>query len=220
MSEAKKEWNLSARSREKAPKSAMNAERKSGNIAAVLYGHGGKATSLWIERLAFEKLYTGAGESSIIKIVVDGKGVDGLIQDVSFDPIAHRAMHVDFLQVKMNEVLEAHVPIEFVGESPAVRELGGMFLKTLEEVAVSCLPKDLPQHLEVDISKLSTFEDSINVGDIVAPAGVKILTALDTVVATTEAPRSAEQLAALDEKVEADVTKVEGVIKADPEEKK
>jgi large subunit ribosomal protein L25 len=198
----------------------MNTERKSGNIAAVLYGHGGKATSLWIERLAFEKLYTGAGESSIIKIVVDGKGVDGLIQDVSFDPIAHRAMHVDFLQVKMNEVLEAHVPIEFVGESPAVRELGGMFLKTLEEVAVSCLPKDLPQHLEVDISKLSTFEDSINVGDIVAPAGVKILTALDTVVATTEAPRSAEQLAALDEKVEADVTKVEGVIKADPEEKK
>jgi large subunit ribosomal protein L25 len=220
MSEVKQEWQLAARSREKTAKSVMNTERRNGNIAAVLYGHGEKGTSLWVERLAFEKLYAGAGESSIIKIVVDGKSINGLIQDVDFDPIAHRATHIDFLQVKMNEVLEASIPVEFVGESAAIREQGGMLVKTLEEVQVSCLPKDLPQHLEVDLAKLQTFEDSIQVGDIVVPAGVKILTAADTVVAITEAPRSAEALAALDEKVEADVTKVEGVIKADPEEKK
>jgi large subunit ribosomal protein L25 len=129
-------------------------------------------------------------------------------------------MHVDFLQVKMNEILEATVPVEFVGESPAMREQGGMLIKTLEEVEVSCLPGDLPQHLEVDLSLLKTFDDTLTVADLVAPQGVKILTDPSTVLATTKEPRSDEDLAALDEKVEADVTKVEGVIKADPEEKK
>lgn len=207
------ELKLNARSRTKTAKSEANKERAKGNIAAVLYGHGKPATSLWVERIAFEKLYAQAGESSIIHIDVDGKSHTALVQDVSFDPLAHRAIHIDFLQVKMNEVIEVTVPLEFVNEAPAVRQLGGTLIKTVEEVEVSCLPKDLPHALEVDLAKLATFDDQLTVADVVAPQDVKILTNLETVLATVEEPRSDEDMAALDEKVEGDVTKVEGVVK-------
>lgn len=218
-----KQLKLSARSRTKATKKEANKERAQGSIASVMYGHGKPATSLWVERLAFEKLYKEAGESSIIHIDVDGKSHTALVQDVSFDPLAHRAIHIDFLQVKMNEVIEVTIPLEFIGESPAVRQLAGTLIKTLEEVEVSCLPKDLPHALEVDLAKLVDFENHLTVADIVVPADVKILTNPETVVATVEQPRSDEDMDALNEKVEADVTKVEGVVKEEPvveEEKK
>lgn len=214
------ELKLSARTRTKETKKEANIQRKGGNIAAVIYGHGKPAMSLWVERLAFEKLYKEAGESSIIHIDIDGKSHTALVQDVSFDPLTSRAIHIDFLQVKMNEVIEVTVPLEFLGVAPAVRALGGTLIKTLEEIEVSCLPKDLPHALEVDLSKLATFEDNLSVADVVAPKDVKILTNPETVIAITEAPRSDEDMAALEEKVEADVTKVEGVIKAEPEEEK
>lgn len=214
------ELKLKALPRAKTSKSETDALRAKGNIAAVIYGHGKPATSLWVERIPFEKLYAEAGESSIIHITVDGKSHNALIQDVDFDPLSHRAVHIDFLQVKMNEVIEVTVPVEFVGESAAVRQLGGTLIKTLEEVEVSCLPKDLPHALEINLEKLATFEDHLSVADIVIPQDVKILTNPETVIATVEEPRSAEALAALDEKVEADVTKVEGVVKAEGEEAK
>jgi large subunit ribosomal protein L25 len=210
---------LQARVRERAPKSQMNEERKNGAIAAVMYGHGQAATMLWIERLAFEKLYAIAGESTIISLDISGKKKNILVHDVSFDPLSHRANHIDFMEVKMNEIIEVAVPLEFVGVAPAVKELGGILIKTLEEVEVSCLPKDLPQHLSVDLQLLKTFDQSIHVGDIVLPEGVKMLTGADTVVATADEPRSAEELASLNEKVEGDVTKVEGVVKPEAEKK-
>lgn len=211
------ELKLTARSRTKTTKREANKDRAAGNIAAVMYGHGKPATSLWVERLAFEKLYAQSGESSIIHIDVDGKSHNVLVQDVAFDPLAHRAIHIDFLQVKMNEVIEVTVPLEFVGEAPAVRTLGGTLIKTLEEVEVSCLPKDLPHALEVNLEKLIDFDSNLSVADITVPADVKILTNPETVIATAEEPRSDEDMAALDEKVEADVTKVEGVVKTEPE---
>ncbi len=211
------EFKLSARSRTETMKRALNKERAKGNIAAIMYGHGKPAASLWVERLAFEKLYAQSGESSIIDIEVEGKKHTALVQDVDFDPLTHRAVHIDFLQVKMNEVIEVTVPLEFIGESPAVRQLGGTLIKTLEEVEVSCLPKDLPHALEVNLEKLATFDENLSVADIVVPQDVKILTNPETVIAIAEAPRSDEDMAALDEKVEADVTKVEGVVKAEPE---
>jgi large subunit ribosomal protein L25 len=210
---------LNARLREKMPAAAMNTERKNGSIAAVVYGHGAKNQTLWVERLAFEKLYQKAGESSLVELTVGKQKINVLIQDLSFDPLSHRATHIDFLQVQMNETLEARIPLEFVGIAPAVRELGGTLIKTAEEVEVTCLPKDIPHALAVDLSSLQTFEDNLRVSDIVVPAGVTILTQGDMVVATVEAPRSAEELDALNEKVEGDVTKVEGVIKADPDSK-
>jgi large subunit ribosomal protein L25 len=168
----------------------------------------------WVQYLDFSKLYAKAGESSIIEITPEkGKTVSVIINDVQLDPLSNRFTHVDFFQVRMDEKLEAHIPIEFIGEAPAVREMGGILVKPVEEILVSCLPKDLPHSFIIDLSVLKTFENHIQIKDMKIPAGVEILTDLDTAIALVEAPRTEAEMAALDEKVETDVTKVEGVVK-------
>lgn len=129
-----------------------------------------------------------------------------------------RFVHADFFEVRMDEAIEADIPLEFVGEAPAVREHGGVLVRALEAVEVSALPADLPHTLPVDLSSLATFDDVIKIKDIVIPAKVTVKDDPETVVALVEAPRSEAELEKLDEKVEADVTKVEKAEKKPEEE--
>ena len=192
----------------------LDTMRKQGLIPAVMYGHGLKPQMFWVQYVKFSQLYAKAGESSIIEVTPEkGKTANVIVSDVQLDPLTSRFSHIDFFQVRMDEKLEAHIPLEFVGEAPAVREMGGIFVKPVDQVLVSCLPKDLPHSFVVDISVLHTFEHHIQIKDLQVPAGVTILTEADTTIALVEAPRTEAEMAALDEKVEADVTKVEGVVK-------
>jgi large subunit ribosomal protein L25 len=195
----------------------MDSQRKVGVIPGVLYSQGKEATSFWVDYIAFDKIYRVAGQSSVITLKTGKQSVNAIIQDTELHPINSRFMHVDLYQVRMDEKLEAHVPLVFVGESKAIRELGGVLVKPLEEVLVSCLPGDLPHEIEVDLATLETFEDHIQIKNIVAPKGVEILGDGETVVALVDEPRSEAEMASLDEKVSADVTKVEGVVKAEGE---
>ncbi|NCQ06158.1 MAG: 50S ribosomal protein L25 [Candidatus Moranbacteria bacterium] len=207
------EFTLAVKTRDVAGKDLFTI-RKQGFVPAVLYGHKTEAVMFWVNYIAFAKLYAKAGESSIIELDVEkGKKVSVIIQDIQTDPLSNRFSHIDLFQVRMDEKLEAHIPLEFVGEAPAVREMGGMLLKPVEELFISCLPKDLPHSLSVDLSSLKTFEDHIQVKDMIIPAGVEVLTEMDTTVALVEAPRSEAEMEALNTKVEGDVTKVEGVVK-------
>ncbi|MDD2766743.1 MAG: 50S ribosomal protein L25 [Candidatus Moranbacteria bacterium] len=207
------EFTLQVKSREEASKD-LYTMRKQGSIPAVMYGHGTTPEMFWVNYIDFSKLYTKAGESSIVEIIPEkGKKSNVIIQDVQLDPLSSRFSHIDLFQVRMDEKLETHVPLEFIGEAPAVREMGGMLLKPVEELLISCLPKDLPHTLSVDLSSLKTFEDHIQVKDMKIPVGVEVLTEMDTTVALVEAPRTEAELEALNEKVEGDVTKVEGVVK-------
>lgn len=190
--------------------------RAEGMVPAVLYGHGEESKNISVKYLEFSKVYAKAGENAIVELEIDGKTVPALIYDTQLDHTSGNFSHVDFLQVNMKEEVEADIPLEFVGESAAVKANGGVLIKTLEEVEVKCLPADLPSKFEIDISALATFDDQIKIGDIKVPAGVEIMDDKDTVVALVERPRSEEELASLDEKVEADVTKVEGVVKETP----
>lgn len=211
---------LAVTTREKSPTQVVENKRKEGLVPAVLYSHGKPAETFWVNYIAFAKMYKLAGQSSVVALEKDGKkGVSAIVQEVQLHPLNGRFTHVDLYQVHMDEKLETHIPLVFVGESKAVRELGGTFVKTLEEVLVTCLPADLPHAIEVDIAKIATFEDHIQVKDIVLPKGVTILGEGDTVVALVDAARSEEEMASLDEKVSADVTKVEGVIKSEGETK-
>src|SRR3989338_6328978 len=206
-------FTLQVKVREKAGKN-LDTMRKQGSIPAVLYGHGIKPQMFWVQYLHFSKLYDKAGENSIVEVTKDeGRAVNVIVNDVQLDPLTSRFSHIDFFQVRMDEKLEAHIPIEFVGEAPAVREMGGIFVKPVDQILVSCLPKDLPHSFMVDISVLQTFENHIQIKDLQVPSGVTILTEADTTIALVEAPRTEAEMAALDEKVEADVTKVEGVVK-------
>lgn len=209
---------LTAAPREKVSSTKLVKARKEGKIPAIMYGHKGEPKMLWVDFLTFSKVFAVAGESSILSLEIEGgKKASVIVQDMAHDAMTNRVSHVDFFEVSMDEELEARIPLEFVGEAPAIREMGGILVKTLEEVTVSCLPKDLPHTLTIDLSVLTDFSKHIQVKDLVLPKGVKILTEELTTLVLVEAPRTEAQMAALDEKVEADVTKVEGVVKeADP----
>jgi large subunit ribosomal protein L25 len=193
---------------------SLKTSRKQGLIPAVLYGHDIAPATYFIPALPFARLYEEAGESTVIEVKpTKGKAVNALIHDVQHDPITGAVAHVDLYQVRMDEEIETGIELEFTGEAPAIRESGGVLVKTLEEIQVKCLPKDLPASVIVDLSVLKTFDDQIRVRDLPIGTGVAVLIDPETMVAFVEAPRSDAEMAALDEKVEMDVTKVEGVVK-------
>lgn len=191
--------------------------RSAGFIPAVQYGNKVTPVSLSVRYIDFAKLYKEAGESTLVELAVEGsKAVNVLIHDVQVDPLSGRFTHIDFYQVNMAEEIETDIALEYTGESEAVKALGGILVRNLDEVKVKCLPKDLPHSLAVDLSLIKTFDDHVKVSDLVLPKGVEMLEPLDTILATVMPPRTEAEMSALDEKVEMDVTKVEGVVKETP----
>lgn len=183
--------------------------RSEGLIPAVIYGHKVPTESLAVPYAEFEKVFRKAGESSIISVVIDGSPKNVLIQDVQRHYLNGRFQHIDFYAVSMTEKLTATVPIHFVGVSKAVKENAGVLLELLKEVQVECLPGDLPQNIEVDISPLQTFDDAIHVKDLQVSDKVTILAEPDAVVVKADPPRDVEK--ELAESQVGDVSQVEGV---------
>jgi large subunit ribosomal protein L25 len=207
---------LKARSRKETGK-GVRSFRSQGLIPAVSYGHKIEAQSLWVDSLAFKKIFAEAGENTVIELDIEGgKKLNVLVHEVQTEPMSGSFSHIDFFQVRMDEKIETQIPLEFVGESPAVKALGGVLIKSMDEVEVSCLPMDLPSKIEVNLDDIKTFDDHLKVKDLKVSEKVKILSDGDTVVALVEPPRTDEELAKLNEKVEMDVTKVEGVVKEAP----
>lgn len=196
----------------------VNAGRKIGMIPAVLYGKGVGNDNLWIKALDLKRLLKKSGESVIINLeVADGKKYSVLINELQENPVSEDFIHVDFYRVKMDEEIETEIELIFVGESKAVKEAGGVLVKSLDKLKIKCLPKDLPSHIDVDISSLNNFDDHIAIKDLKINPAVEIKIDVDTVVASVAPPRSEEELKELEGKVEEDVTKVEGVVKETPE---
>lgn len=181
----------------------VNGLRHQGQIPAVVYGHGLKNQNITVAALEFNKLFKEAGESSLVDLKIDDKKpIQVLIHDLQYDPVKHVIRHIDFYQVNVTEKIIAEVKLKFIGESPAVKEQGGVLVTPITKVKIECLPKDLIHELEVDISSLKTFDDTIRIKDLIIPAGIKILAAVDQAVVLVEAPRSEEEIKKLEEKPE------------------
>lgn len=195
--------------------------REEGLVPAVAYGHGVEPQNLWVNLLDLERVYAKAGESAIIELDVKGKKVNALIHDVQLDPMSGKFSHIDFFQVQMDEEVETEIPLEFIGESEAVKALGGVLVKNMDEIPVKCLPANLPQNFKINLEKLKTFDDHITVADLKTSDKVEIMLEDNAVIALVTPPRSQEELESLEQKVEEDVTKVAGVVKeGDNAEKK
>ncbi|MCX6765647.1 MAG: 50S ribosomal protein L25 [Candidatus Moranbacteria bacterium] len=197
----------------------IKVHRKAGLIPAVLYGNKITSRPLWVNYSDFEKSYDQAGESTILELDIDGKNkANVLIHDVQIDPLSEKFSHIDFFQVRMDQKIETEIPLEFIGESEAVKALGGVLVKSIDAIPINCLPADLPAKIEVDTGALKTFDDVIKISDLNISDKVKILVDTETVVANVAPPRSEEELAKLEEKVEEDVAAIEGVAEKAPVE--
>lgn len=187
--------------------------RRAGQVPAILYGHGLKNENIQVDAKLFLKVLAEAGRTSLVDLSVDGKEHNVLIREVQLHPMRDEVLHADFYQVRMDEEVRADVPLEYVGESPAVKDLGGVLVRNFDTLEIEALPKDLPRSIEVDISKLGTFEAVIKVADLTVGNGVKVLVETDAVVALVQPPRSDAELESLSEEVKEDVESVEGVVK-------
>lgn len=167
--------------------------RKSGRIPAVFYGPKAKSTSFFIDKVQFKKVLKDAGESSIVRLKGASGNTDVLVHDVQYEPIRHEPVHVDFYVVEKDKKTQVEVHLEFIGESPAVKDLGGILVKVLHEIEVEALPQDLPHNINVDISTLTAIDGHITVKDIVMPKGVTAITKGEEIVAlVSEAAKEEE----------------------------
>lgn len=189
----------------------------SGQVPAVVYGHGLEPRPIQIARGDFRKLYRAAGTSSLIDLTIEGEAsVKALIQEVQVHPTLMEPAHVDFHQIRMDEKVTVEVPLRIVGESRAVKELAGTLMVSMDEIEVQCLPGDLPHEIVVDISTIESFDQHITIDSLPVLPGVKFLKDGTLVVASVSRPLTEDELKKLEASDVADVT----AIKTEAEEKK
>ena len=174
------------------------------SLRGVFYGKNDESTPISIPYADFKKVWKEAGGSSLITLKGIGVDKEVIIQDIDFNPITDRLRHVDFYVIERGKVMEADVLLEFVGEAPAIKELSGVLVKTLRELKIEVLPRDLPKKIEVDVSALKDFESRILVSDLILPDSAKILVDSEEVVALV-----VEAKEEIEEEVTSDVADVE-----------
>lgn len=157
--------------------------RKNGMVPAIVYGARVENTTISVPSVDFEKVLRVVGESNTLTLELKDKKVEVLIHEIQRDPIKGFLVHVDFLAIDANKPIEVVVPIEFIGIAPAEKNGLGVLVKTLHEIEVEALPKDLPHNIEVDLAALENLDDQIRVEDIKAPKGVTIKTNGEEVLA-------------------------------------
>ena len=168
--------------------------REGGVIPAVFYGPKQEATSIKINEKDFLKLYKEVGESTIITLNDGKEDYDVLVHDVQFHAVSGRPLHVDFYAIEKGKKVEVDVPLEYEGVSPAEKTLGGILVKVTHEIAISAMPKDLPQQIIVDISSLVDFDSQIKASDLKLPAGVELnLEDEETVLILVQEPKEEEE---------------------------
>lgn len=181
-----------------------SALRSDDLVPCVVYGNKVENTSIMCDYNTLYRAYAKAGESTVIDLDIEGKNVPVLVQSIDFHPVSDRILHVDFYAVDMNKKIQADIPLHFVGEAPAVKDMGGVLVTVRDTLTVECLPKDLPHAIEVDISSLVDFDTALHVSDIAIPANVELITEPERTLATVQQPRAAV------EEEEADAEAAEG----------
>ena len=190
-------------------------------IPAELYGHGFENIHLSVPAKNFSRVFKEAGASAIIKLKVESdKEKDEynvLINNFQRSPLTNEISHIDFYSVRMDEKITAAIPLEFINESPAVKEKIGILIKAMHEIEIEALPADLPHHIEVDIGNLSDIGMSIRVKDLKINKGVKLLVDRETVVAVINEIAKEEEIVA---PISVEEVKVEGEEKKKKKKKK
>ncbi len=149
--------------------------RREGSLPATIYGKKVKSVSVQVKTDEFEKVYKQAGETGLVELALDKETRPVLIHNVQLDPVSGTPLHVEFYQVDLKEKVKTRVPIEFVGEAPAVSQKLGVLLTLLDELEIEALPAELPDKISVDVSGLGAVDQEIKVGELKVPSGVTVL---------------------------------------------
>lgn len=200
---------LAAQVREKTGKGVARKLRQSGLVPAVIYGKGKDPQALVVDPQEVKNYLAG---NVIFDLDIEGLGtMPAMIKDIQKDVISGDLKHVDFLHISMDEKVTVSVPVVLVGDAPGVQE-GGVIQQLLWELEVECLPLEIPESFEVDVSNLGVGE-SLSVSNLQVPEGITILTSEEETIVTIVVPTTAAE----NEESEGEITEPE-VIGEDKEE--
>jgi len=197
MSEKKEKPKLAVEKRKITGKK-VKLLRREGLLPANIYGKKTKSLSVQLPAKLFLSVFKEVGETGLLELSVGGEDTARpvLIHDVHFHSVTSEPLHVDFYQVDLKEKVTTKIPVEIIGEAPAVKEKIGILIQPLSEVEVEALPADLPEKIEVDVTGLKTIGEAVLVEQVKVADGVKILTDGKEVLAKIESPAKEEEIVA------------------------
>ena len=165
--------------------------RREGIVPVHMYGSGTEALSLQTDALELQQLLPRVGTNVPLSIRVEDDSGENIcfVREVQRHPVTEEILHVDFLRVDVSQAIQAEVPVNVVGVSPAVRDLNGTLLLQMQSILVEALPMNVPASLEVDISGLDDFEKAVYVSDVSVDSRVAVITGADEMIARVSAPR-------------------------------
>lgn len=197
------EFQVDAQPRTETGKGAMRRMRRAGRVPAVIYGAGKdpEIISLKLNEIV-RQLENEAFYSHILTVAIEGKKTQAVLKALQRDPASDRVTHADFLRVKASEALTMRVPLHFINEEDCVGRRAGGIISPLEtDVEISCLPKDLPEYIDVDLLNVGIGE-TVHLSELSLPDGV-------TLTANLEEPENDSSLVSIQMAQELDVEEVE-----------
>jgi large subunit ribosomal protein L25 len=196
-----KEVLLEARTREELGKNKVKKLRFTGEVPAIIYGKGQTTEHISVNQIQLKKIYHSArGINTIIKIILNKNEQkieqDVLSHNIELDTLTHNIMHVDFIKISEKQKIKIQVPVQFIGIAPGAKK-GGALIHSLTSLEIECLPNNIIDFIEVDLSKLE-IGDAIRVSDLPENNKISIINDKDAVIAlvkVSKAPEVAEESA-------------------------
>jgi large subunit ribosomal protein L25 len=184
---------LEAKARDMFGKNEARRIRRTGQVPGVLYGEGKDATPIAVEPRALLKiLHSEAGQNTLISLKLDGAGdTRVLVKDFQLDPVTHQVLHADFYRVALDKAIQVTIPITVKGEPKGVKQQGGILEFVRREIEVSCLPLDIPEHVEVDVSELMLHQ-GIRLRDVATNPKWTPITEADAMLVHVVMPKAEE----------------------------
>lgn len=181
---------VTAKPRTAASKALLRKFREEGFVPGIVYGKKSEPRTVAVDSKDLAAiLHSPGGSNTLVDLYVDGEQQTAMIKALDRDILFHdRFTHVDFLRISLTDKLEVHVPVLLTGEAAGVKE-GGVLQQPLRDVAVKCLPTEIPEHLELDVSNLGVGE-SLAVADLSMPPGVELITEPDEMIVTITGTRA------------------------------
>ncbi|WP_203334974.1 50S ribosomal protein L25/general stress protein Ctc [Planococcus beigongshangi] len=179
------------------PHSALTELRTKGDVPGVVYGYQAETTPLTVSEKDLIKTLRESGRNGVISLELDGTNLNVVLNDYQMDALKGNFKHVDFLAINMSDELEVAATVHLIGESPGEKE-GGVVNQPNREVNIKVKPSDIPDALEVDVSKLE-IGDTLTVGDIRGTVSYELLDEDDFILVSVTAPRTQEEMDELEE---------------------
>ena len=173
----------------------VKALRRSGVIPLHLYGRDIPSQALQADSATVARIVSQVGRNIPLYLKVEGSQEQSLVfvREVQLHPVTNRILHVDFFRVDVTQRIKGDVPITLLGEAPAVRVHRGILMQSLHQLSVECLPMEMPERIEIDISGLEELDQGIRVSDFSPGQGITVLTDPEELIVRVGAPRVTEE---------------------------